>query len=59
MWVLGASGRTGEAVETMRLAEANDPLSSEVQLNLGWMLILSGATTKPEGIATGWCQTTR
>ena len=42
MWVLGASGRTGEAVETMRLAEANDPLSSEVQLNLGWMLMSLG-----------------
>ena len=42
MWVLGASGRTGEAVETMRLAEANDPLSSEVQLDLGWMLASLG-----------------
>ena len=42
MWVLGASGRSSEAVETMRLAEANDPLSSEVQLNLGWMLMSLG-----------------
>src|SRR5262249_2290859 len=27
-----------EAVENLRIAEANDPLSSEVQLNLAWML---------------------
>jgi TolB-like protein len=42
MWVLAASGRTSEAVQMMRLAEANDPLSSEMQLNLGWMLISIG-----------------
>jgi adenylate cyclase len=39
MWVLSAAGRTGEAVEIMRQAELNDPLSSEVQLNLAWMLM--------------------
>jgi adenylate cyclase len=39
LWVLGVVGRTDEAIENMRLAEANDPLSSEVQFNLAWMLI--------------------
>jgi TolB-like protein len=39
MWMLGVVGRTGEAIENMRIAEANDPLSSEVQLNLAWMLV--------------------
>jgi adenylate cyclase len=39
LWVLSVVGRTDEAIENMRVAEANDPLSSEVQLNLAWMLI--------------------
>jgi tetratricopeptide (TPR) repeat protein len=37
--MLGVVGRTGEAIENMRIAEANDPLSSEVQFNLAWMLM--------------------
>jgi len=39
MWVLAVVGRTSEAVDNLRIAEANDPLSSEVQLNTAWMLM--------------------
>jgi len=48
MWVLAASGRTDEAARTLRLAETRDPLSPEVQLNLGWVLISLGRYDEAE-----------
>ena len=42
LFLLWSLGRIDEALDRLRLAEKNDPLSSQLQFDLGWLLISAG-----------------
>ena len=42
LYLLWSLGRVEEALDQLRIAEKNDPLSPQLQFNLGWLLISAG-----------------
>ncbi len=51
LYLLWSLGRVEDALHQLRLAEKNDPLSPQVQFDLGWSLISAGRY----GEAAGYC----
>ncbi len=49
MWHLNVLGRNEEALALLRRAESADPLGSNVQLNLAWVLMSLGRFAEAEG----------
>ena len=49
--LLRSLGRVDEALHQLRIAEKNDPLSPQLQFNLGWLLISVGRNDE----AAGYC----
>jgi serine/threonine-protein kinase len=50
-FLLRPLGRVEEALDQLRMAEKNDPLSTQIQSNLGWVLISAGRYDE----AAGYC----
>jgi tetratricopeptide (TPR) repeat protein len=48
VYLLWSLGRFEEALRQLRIAEKNDPLSPQVQFNLGWSLISAGRYVEAE-----------
>jgi TolB-like protein len=42
LYLLWSLGRVEEALHQLRIAEKNDPISPQLQFNLGWLLISAG-----------------
>ncbi len=51
LYLLRSLGRVEEALHQLRIAEKNDPLSPQLQFNLGWLLIAAGRYDE----AAGYC----
>jgi TolB-like protein/Tfp pilus assembly protein PilF len=50
-YLLRSLGRGDEALQQLRIAEKNDPLSPQIHFNLGWLLISTGRLDE----AAGYC----
>ena len=52
MYLLWSMGRVKEALQQLQIAEKNDPLSPQIQFNLGWSLIAAGRYDDAAGYCT-------